>query len=377
MALRRLTIVHVDTERGWRGGQRQVLLLAGNLARLGHRNVIAARPDSALAMRAAAEGLPVLELAPRFEMDPVAAWRLRRAAEVERADILHAHAAHASMLAALASLRSPARLVITRRVDVKPNANPFSRWKYRRAHGIIAISEAVAGALAAGGVPRERVTIATSGLDFSCTTAPAAASVLATFGVPPGAPLVVSAGALVAHKDPLGFTRAFAALRRRCPSAHALMVGDGPLRQDVEALRREMGLAETLHLAGFQENPTAFIAAADAFAVASTAEGLGTVILDAMSHGVPVAATRAGGIPELVDDDVTGLTVPVHDPEALGDALARLLLDRDLSRRLATTARERVHRFSIAHTVERTMDVYERTLAGCGRPALPHLLQPG
>jgi len=363
MSSRRLTILHVDTERGWRGGQRQVLLLARGLQRLGHRNVIVARPGSPLAVRAAAEALEVLAVEPWSEIDPVAAWRIRRAANSERADIVHAHAGHASMLAALATMRSAVRLVITRRVDFKPNSNPFSQWKYRRADAIIAISHAVADALADGGVGRERVSIAASGLDLTGTVTPASPSDLAALGVPRDAPLVVTVGALVPHKNPTGFVRAFRVLRERCPAAHALIIGDGPLRQAVEQTRDALGLRDAVHLAGFVEDPLPLVAAADAFAISSVEEGLGTCILDAMWLGIPVAATRAGGIPEVVTDLVTGLTVPAQDPDALGDALARLLLDRALSARLSAAAKAHVARFSIANTVERTLAVYERTLA--------------
>ena len=358
-----LTVLHIDTERGWRGGQRQVYWLATEMLAHGHRPLVAARGGEPLAERLTKAGVEVVPVDPFTELDPFAAARLRRVIRRERVHIVHAHTGHAVALAALSAVGTDARMVLTRRVDLALRSNAGTRWKYGRAHGIIAISEAVAGIMARGGIPRSRVEIVPSGVDPSRRVEPASGEVVGALGVPPGAPWVVQVGALVQHKDPVNFVRAVAAARRAVPELHGVMVGEGPLREAVERELREQRLDGVLHLAGYRTDADALLAAATVAALSSEEEGLGTVLLDAMSFGVPIAATRAGGIPEIVEDGISGLLAPVHDPEALGAAIARLAGDRDLAARLVAGGRRRVSEFSATRTMEKTVAVYRKVLA--------------
>jgi glycosyltransferase involved in cell wall biosynthesis len=357
-----ITALHIDTQRGWRGGERQVLWLAEGLARAGHRSIIAARPGEPLAERAMSGGLRVVPLAPLFAMDPAAIGDLRRAIAAMSVDIVHAHTSHGVTLGALATIRSRAAFVVTRRVAIRPSAGPITRWKYRRASAVIAISEAAARGLVERGIPRERIEIIPSGVDLDRSIVPATPGILGVLGVPAGAPLVVQVGALEVQKDPLTFVRAIAAARRRVPRLHAIMVGSGRLQAAVESERTALGLESALHLAGYRSDADAILAAADVATLSSREEGLGTVLLDALALRRPVAATAGGGIPEIIEDGVSGLLAPVGDAEVLGREIARLLTDRALAARVAAAGRERVAAFSVARTVDRTAAVYERVL---------------
>ena len=139
-----LSILHVDTERGWRGGERQALWLAAELARRGHTSVVAARGGEPLSQRAAEAGLDVVDCAPASELDVRAAWRLRRIIRDRHIDVVHAHTAHAVAVAGIATLRTQIPLVVARRVDFPLRANAGTRWKYGRAAMIVAVSRAVA-----------------------------------------------------------------------------------------------------------------------------------------------------------------------------------------------------------------------------------------
>lgn len=359
-----LTVLHVDTERGWRGGERQALWLATALAARGHRSIIAGRTGEALATRAAAAGVPVIGCDPwgGGELGLLAAARLRASIVRHGVDVVHAHSGHAVTLGALATLGTRARLVVTRRVDFRLRANVGTRWKYSRAAAIIAISEAVAGALAASGIRRDRVTVIPSGIDLTRRVEPASREMLTALGVPPTAPIVVQVAQLVGHKDPLTFVRAVAALHELVPEAHAVMVGDGALAGSVATAVREAGLDAVLHLAGYRTDADRLIAAADVVTLSSREEGMGTVLLDAMAFGGAIAATTAGGIPEIVTDGDTGLLAPIGDGPRLGANIARLLTDHTLADRLRAGARRRVADFSVEATTERTLDVYRRVL---------------
>lgn len=357
-----MRVLQVDTERGWRGGQRQTLLVARALARAGHDCVVAARADEPLAERATAAGLRVVALRPRSELAIASALRLRRLIRHEGIEIVHAQAAHALTLAALATLGTGARVVVTRHLARRLRDNAPTRWKYARAAAILAVSEAAAEALVASGIPRQRVEVVHGGVELDRIVSPASGEQLAALGVPAGATVAVMVGALVPQKDPLTFVRAIAAARRTVPGLHALLLGDGGLRTNVESEVHALGLQDVVHLPGFRAGVDPLLAAADVAVLSSRFEGLPLVIMDAFALGVPVAATAGSGIPELVSDGDTGLLVPVGDHEALGAAIARIVGESGLRARLVAAGRVRVRDFSIERTVADTLAAYARVL---------------
>lgn len=367
MSTRALRVVHVDTERGWRGGERQAFWLAERLARQGHRSVLAVRPGEPLAEKAIAASLPTISLSPIAEMDVMAALTLRRAIVRENADLVHAHTGHAVALAAIATIGTRARMVLTRRVSFPLRRNPASLWKYSRADAMIAVCQATADALVKSGIESARITVAYSGVDLTRVIPPASMETLASLGVKTGAPLVVMVAALVGHKDPLTFVRAMEGARRAVPDIQALMVGEGELRSAVEREISTLGLGDCVHLAGYRTDADSLMSVADVVALSSSDDGIGGVVIDAMSFGKPVAATAAGGIPEAIVNDETGLLVPVGDANALGSAIARLITDRELAQRMGANGVRRAPLFSIDNTVDRTLEVYERVLAARAR----------
>lgn len=355
-----VSVLHIDTERGWRGGQRQVLWLADHLVRSGTRCVIAARLGEPLARRAAERGLQVFPCAPRWEYDPFAAAALARFVRREGIQIVHAHTAHAASLAFLCARK--ARIVITRRVDFRVGRNFLSQLKYRRAAAIIAISDAVANALVASGIDPAQIEIIRSGVDLSRRIAPPADGTLRLLGIPEGAPLVVMVAALTGHKDPLTFLRAMTIVIATVPDAHALLIGDGPLRVTVESAVERLGLRGNVHIAGYRPDADALLATADVVTLSSRKEGLGTVLIDALWMGKAIAATRAGGVPEVVQDGSCGLLSPPGDHAALGAAIIRLLGDSELRERFGVAGRARAMSFSVEQTASRTALVYRRVM---------------
>lgn len=358
-----LRVLHVDTERGWRGGERQALWLARELARRGHESIVAARPGEPFAVRAAEAGLPVIACAPAGELDPLAAWRLRRVVR-GGIDVVHAHTAHALAVAALATWGTNVPLVASRRVDFALRNNAGTRWKYARASIIVTVSRAVARVLEHGGIAADRIRVVPDGVDIHRTVSPASRDVLAALGVPANAPLVVQVAQLVGHKDPLNFVRAMARVRERVPLACGLLVGDGPLRGDVEREIHALGLDDAILLAGYRTDADSLLAAATVACLSSREEGMGSVLLDAMAFGIPIAATSAGGIPEVVVHDESGLLAAPSDPAALGRAIATLLTDDALRTRVRANALTRVHDFSVERMSERTIEVYDSVLTG-------------
>ena len=371
-----VSVLHIDTERGWRGGERQVLWLAESLVRSGNQCVIAARPNEPLALRAAELGLRVLPCSPRWEFDPVAASMLSRFIRREGIQVVHAHTAHAASIALLCA--GDAQTVITRRVDFRVGRDWVSKLKYRRASAVIAISDAVADALVASGIDSRQIEIIPSGIDLTRCVPRADVRTLRLLGIPENALLVVMVAALVRHKDPLTFVNAMKTVVSAIPNAHALMIGDGPLRPEVERAIAQSGLGENVHLAGYRTDADTLLTAADVVALSSREEGLGTVLIDALWMGKPIAATRAGGIPEIVEDGSCGLLSPPEDGPALGLTISRLLMDGALRTRFSIAGRARASAFSVERTASRTALVYERVTAAARRrkeaKAFPRML---
>jgi glycosyltransferase involved in cell wall biosynthesis len=355
---RSLTVLHIDTERGWRGGERQVFWLAREMASLGHRPLIAARPGEPLAARASTAGIEVVASSPTSELDLRAAWKLRGTLKRASVDVVHAHTAHAVTVGAFAVLGTRIPLVAARRVDFPIR----SRRKYQRAARIIAVSEAVGRVLEAGGIDRRLISVVPDGTDIHRRVVPASTATLRQLGIPSKAPLVVQVAQLVGHKDPVNFVRAMAEVIAQRPDAHGLLVGEGPLRAEATEEARDRGVETHVHFAGYRDDADALLAAADVVCLSSREEGMGSVLLDSLVFGRPVAATRAGGIPEVVVDGVTGLLAPVENPRELAAAIVRLLDDPALRACMGDAARARAKDFSVERMTERTVNVYEEVV---------------
>jgi glycosyltransferase involved in cell wall biosynthesis len=358
------TVLHINLSRTWRGGEAQTLLLAEGMHARGVRCQVAARPGSPLADRCTAAGLDVVALDPRGELDPVAALRLRRHIRREKVRIVHAHTAHAHGTAALAlaGLKS-IPLVVTRRVQRGIAPGRLSRAKYRACARIIAISDHIRTLLIEAGLPPERIVRIHSGIDPEKFTNRAdRAGIRRECGFPEQSVVVGTVAALTREKGLPVLIEAAATVAHRCPHARFLVVGDGPLSDELQTLRDRLDLGERMRFTGFRTDVGALLSAMDIFAFPSLSEGLGTSILDAMLMGLPVVATRTGGIPELVHEGDTGYLFPPGDHESLARRLVELACDEGERHRLGHSGARRVRAFSVARTIEATIAVYDDVL---------------
>ena len=154
------------------------------------------------------------------------------------------------------------------------------------------------------------------------------------------------------------------------PSVQVLLVGDGPERKALERQARRLGVGDRVRFEGFvvHERLPALLAHADLLVLPSLYEELGTVLLEAMQAGLPIIASKTGGIPDVIEDGGNGLLVPPGEPEALARAIDRLLADRDLARRLSEGAQERAKDYDWEVLAERVLRVYQGVSAGCLAP---------
>jgi glycosyltransferase involved in cell wall biosynthesis len=357
--------LHVDTELAWRGGQRQVFLLVEGLVRRGVGATLAAPEKSSLYDRARRAGIAVVPLSARNDADLFAVMRLARLLRRERFDILHCHTARAHGIAMLAQRFVPVsrrpESVVSRRVAFA-SASFLTRRKFARAGRVIAVSEAVKQGLVAAGVDPGRIAVVRDGIPLGeATPDPAERDrVRRLLHLAPADRLVLNVAHLGAEKGQSDLIAAAPRIRAAAPDARIAIVGGGELRGKLERQAAKAAGGGIL-FAGFlpPERIAALLAAAAVFVLPSRQEGLGSVLLEAMAAGVPVVAAAAGGIPEIVRDNVTGLLFPPGNPAALAEVVIRLLRDPVLAARLAAAALDFVGKEGSAdRMVEETLGVY-------------------
>jgi len=354
-----MRVLHVDTALSWRGGQNQVLLAARGMAARGHAVAVACRRGGVLETRLQGSGIDTFPIGVRGEASPLGILGLARAFRAFGPEVAQLHDPHAVTAGLLAArLHGGARLIATRRVDF-PLRGALSRRKYMSCRRVVAVSRAVAGVLEAGGVDGERIRVVYEGVPDRPPAA-GGAEALAALGVPAGCRVVGNVAALADHKDHATLLESAPAVLRGVPEACFVIVGEGELRPRLEARARELGMGQRWIFAGFRSDLDRLLPAFAIFCLSSHQEGLGTSLLDAMNFALPIVATAAGGIPEAVEDGVTGRLVPPRDPEALAQALASLLRDPERRAAMGEAGRRRFEaRFSDERMVGETLRVFE------------------
>ena len=379
-----LTVFHLDDGKELRGGQRQMMYLVKELDRLGHDNTVVCRHGSPLHKAAARKNFKTLTLPYFFEWDPVSALLLRRVLKALPAagqpPILHSHTGHTAAVSWLASAGLDCVRVAHRRVDFMPGSFT-ARFKYSKAHSVIAISDAVKEILLKAGVPDERVAVVNSTIDLDDTPwkqsgyqayrDSARKELAAELAIPAGAFWAGSLIALVPHKDPENMVRAAALVLKEVPDLFFLVAGEGPLEQRTAHLAKMLKISDRFRLIGYRPDPYKVLAALDMFVLSSAEEGMGSVLVEAMNARLPIVATTAGGITDVVENGANGLTVPPRDHEALAKAQLRLIGDPELRARLAEEAHRRREDFSSPRMAALTLKCYETALENFKRNRHP------
>ncbi len=361
--------MHINTERTWRGGERQTLYLLEGLRARGDEALLVAQAGSPLAERAGEAGIPLEEIRGRGDIAPGATLKIRKLCAEHRPDLIHLHTGHAHMLGLLATLGRGVPRVVSRRVALRPGKNPLSLAKYRLGvDRYIAISSAVKRALLEIGVPEAKITVVPDGIDVGRFESASGARIRSEFAWDASHFVVANVGTISETKGHPEMYEAAVDVVERCERARFLFVGEGKLLDSLREKARGAGLAERVVFTGFREDIPDVIAACDLFVTASRHEGLGTSILEAMGLGKPVVATAVGGIPEIVREGETGVLIPSGESGALVEAV--LLMEADQARRegYGAAGRELVSRsYTVDAMVEGTMRVYADLLGRAAR----------
>ncbi len=361
-----MKILHVETGRHFLGGPQQVIYLISALRDRGYDNTLVCPPDSGIDGVARQVGIRVQNLFCAGDLDLPFAYRLAQYLKEHAPDIVHCHSRRgADLLGGLAAALADIPAVVSRRVD-NTEMRLVATIRYRPFRKVIAISEAIADVLRDRGVEDQRIVIIRSAVDVDAF--PPAADcrrVRAEFGAGVDDFLVAAAGQLIPRKGHQYLLQAVADLQSRYPQLKVVVFGDGYLNNQLRAQASTLGLDGTVQFAGFRADLDSFVSCFDLFAYPSLTEGLGVAALKAAAAAVPVVGFAAGGLPEAVAHEETGLLVSPGDSDALASAIARLIDDPGLRHRFGAAGRRRMQNdFSIATMADRHVALYESVLNG-------------
>ena len=389
-----LRALHVISNLEVGGAQEVVRSLLPALRRAGANAAVATLRDGPLREPLEEAGIPVTVIPGRSRSlagDPRALTELRRlyrdlahVVDEHGSEVVQTHLMRSLDFLALALRRRPSRPSViwtfhNARLDLRADQLPGRRWLlrpkragyrslYRRASrvagALIAVSDDVARTIdtelrpAAG-----RLVTIPNGVEVERYAIAPDRAARRQIGVPAGAPMFICVAKMLEQKGHRYLVDALAATDDDREPMHVALLGDGPLRDEIEGRADAAGVADRLHFLGTRSDVPRLLRVADAFILPSLWEGLPMALLEAMAAGLPVIATSVSGTRQVVEDGRTGILVSPGDSAALASAMGRLAGDPRLRARLGGAGRDHVRaEFSVDRQAERYLDLYRACL---------------
>ena len=361
-----MKILHVETGRHLYGGARQVAWIIEGLQRHGIENVLAAPADSDILATALAHCSDAVPLQTRRGSGFALYRELIAAIRHHRPDLIHIHSRRlaADFWGGMAARRASLPAVLSRRVD-----NPEARWvaaiKYRLFDHIITISDGIRHVLLSEGVPAAKVTTVRSAIDIDafnprCHTE----AFQQTFELDEGDIVIAVIAQLIPRKGHRYLLDVLPEVIEQYPALKVIFFGQGPEEQALRDAVTTTGLDNTVQFAGFRDDLPGWLPCLDLVVHPADMEGLGISLIQAAACQVPIIASRAGGIPEIVHDGDNGILIEPGEREPLKQALLKLLANPEQRRAMGKKGRQLVEQaFSIDETVKGNLTIYQQLLS--------------
>ncbi|MFT5512432.1 MAG: glycosyltransferase involved in cell wall biosynthesis [Bacteroidia bacterium] len=360
-----ITILHISSPLSWRGGEQQLMYLHKGLLSLGYNSKVFCPNEGILASK-----LSIAErvlYSKRSGFDPFVAYKLAKFCRANKIDLIHAHDAHAHTTAVLAAsvFRNKTPVILSRRVDFPIGGSWFSKYKYnhKRVKAILCVSNVIRD-MVKPAIHASHIQVVTvhSGVDLSRFKSVTPIDIKAELSLPENAKLVANFSALAGHKDYFTFIDTAEVICGERSEVVFLIFGKGELEEELKIYVKSKNLVKQVLFVGFRNNLPEIYPNIDVLLFTSKTEGLGTTVLDAFASMVSVVATRAGGVPEMVIHEETGLLSPIGDSKSLANQVIQTLDDQNLSKRLTENALKKCESFSVDHLVRRTKNWYTNVL---------------
>jgi glycosyltransferase involved in cell wall biosynthesis len=373
-----LKVVHVVLSLDCGGLERIVLDLVREGRNFGQRvAVVCLERPGTLAPHVEAAGAQVfcVHKQPGIRMKVIG--QLKSVLSELRPDIVHTHQIPVLFYAGRAARRVGVPVVVHTQHGKLPSlrlrTRLMSRLAARYCARFFCVSKEIAGQVTAAHlVSSGKLLVLPNGIEAQRFRQPGDSHLLRqALGIAGGAPVLGTVGRLteVKHQDLL--IRAFGRVREELPDAHLLLVGDGPLMDELRALATSLGLSKHTHFVGYQAQPERYLQLMDVFVLSSRFEGMPLAVLEAWAAGVPVVASHVGGLPELIDDGQNGLLFPPGDEGALKESICKILVDLNFARQLREAGSQHVtSEFSLSRMARNYHGHYLEVLHQLGRRSL-------
>lgn len=357
-----MRILHTEWSDGMGGQEKRVLSESLGLAQRGHYVAIACREHASIKGEAVRLGIDVHTLPMRKPYDVESIMRMTRLLKENRFDVVNTHSGVDSWIGGLAAkLAKVPVLVRTRHLNIPLKRSPLNFIHYLPDMYITCGENMRVNLTANCGFPADRVVSIPTGVGPEFFSVKKQAEARAKYGLDVDAAVVTNVGILRSVKGHEVTFKAVRAVVDKVPHARFLIVGDGPMKEAFEKTVHDTGIADYVIFTGFVKDIPEVYSISDAAILSSWSEGLPQSLLQAMAAGVPVTATKVGGVPEVVIHEKTGLLLEAGDHEALAKNIIRLLTDSDLSRSLADSAKEHIMN---EHSLESMLDKLEGLYRG-------------
>ena len=344
-----MKILQVNTEKTWRGGERQTLYNIQGFLQTGHEVELLCKKNFPLYQKATPLNIPIHAIGNGLQ---AILYLIKNG---KKFDVIHAQTASAQMYGVISSLFHKTKVVYTRRVDFVPKGF-FTKLKYNRTHKLVAISSAIKSILENFGLKNISVI---PDIAIAKKLNKDRAEKLIHFKGWHNKKIISSVAALVPHKDPLTMVQVIYHLSQLRDDFMFLHFGEGNLQQEVEKEIAHLNISRWYHLMGHVDEVEDFFSIFDVFVMSSQEEGLGSSVLDAFLYKVPVVSTNAGGLQEVVEGN--GLVCDVKDAKAIALSINELLNDANLRNDITEAAYENVITKYAAQTItKRYEEVFDQ-----------------
>ena len=335
-----------------------------SLAENGCQNTLVCTSDSDMANISLPQ-TQICRVPMKGELDVMFMSRLIRIISADQPDIVHVHSRRgADLWGAAAAWRMRIPAIVTRRVD-NPENPIIARLKYRFYRRIVTISDEIRRVLNAEGIPSEKIEVIPSAVDTQRFNPKCDREWFrAKFGLKPNHRTIGMLAQFIPRKGHRFLISAAPAILSHCPEAKILLFGKGPLQNSIRQQCSRLQLGDKVLFAGFRDDLERILPCLNVVVHPATLEGLGVSLLQAAAAGVPIVATRVGGIPEIVENGINGYLFEEGDIQALANRVINLLEDPIKSKRFGSYGRKKVEsQFSIDTMVKSYLSIYRQVLA--------------
>lgn len=362
-----MKILHLSSEMTWRGGEQQMAYLIEELEKQkGLKQYVLIKKNSAFEKYCKSEGLSFVTAGFKGEWDVGTALEIKRFCRSQDIGLVHAHSSHAHGLAILsAELGNNCPVIVSRRVDFAVSKNFLSDKKYnnRAIKKFICVSQLAYDILASSLRNPEKCVVIHDGIDLNRFSKKPAGNVLRDeYKIPPEIKIAGNIAALEIQKDYFTFIETIKILSEKKLPLMFFIVGEGSQQKEIAEKIKEYNLSDFVILTGFRSDIGNVLASLDILLFTSEMEGLGSTILDAMAAHIPVVATRAGGISEIIRHGENGLLSDIKNAASLAENVRLILENEELKNKIIEQAFRDVQHFSKEKMAAETLRVYEEAV---------------